>query len=237
MEIKIAICDDEEVISIQLETTIMKYLKQKGIPCQVDVFCSGEELCKEMEENDYDLLFLDIELPQMNGVQIGSYIRETLKNDVLQIAYISAKQEYAMELFEIRPIHFLIKPLQEEKVAKVLDTYIKLNGGKEDIFIYRIGYNHHKIEIFKIQYFVRETRKVKMHTSDGVVEFYGSLEKIYEQLKHYGFLFIHKSYMVNYRYMKKIAYDHVIMTDGERLSISQARSKDIREMYRKLEVG
>ena len=73
------------------------------------------------------MLFLDIELPKMNGVAVGQYIRETLKNETIQIAYISSKQEYAMELFEMRPINFLVKPLYEKKIENVIDKFLQLN--------------------------------------------------------------------------------------------------------------
>lgn len=235
MQITIAVCDDELQIGSQLEKILISLLVEREIAYQIDIFTTGEELCEELQKTEYDLLFLDIEFPSMNGVAVGAYIRETLGNDVLQIAYISARKEYAMELFDIRPIHFLIKPLEADKVAKVLDTYIKINGGKTDVFQFRKGFTHHKIEIYKIQYFVREGRKVQIHTTDGVMEFYESLEAIYERVKNHGFLFIHKSYMVNYRFLRKIAYDHVVMTDGKQFSISQSRRKEIREKYQELE--
>lgn len=235
MDIKIAICDDELQIGNQLEKILIGLLEEREIVWQIDIFTTGEELCDELTRAEYDLLFLDIELPSMNGVAVGTYIRETLGNDILQIAYISSKREYAMELFDIRPIHFLIKPLKIDMVARVLETYIKINGGKADVFHFRKGYTHHKVEIYKIKYFVREGRKVKLYTTDGMMEFYESLETIYERVKNHGFLFIHKSYMVNYRFLKKIAYDHVVMTDGKQFSISQSRRKEIREKYRELE--
>ena len=126
---------------------IVKLLDEEQIKYEIDVFNIGEALCDEMERTEYDLIFLDIELPKMNGVQIGTYIRETKKNDVVQIAYISSKQGYAMELFDVRPINFLVKPLQEEKVQEVLNAYVKINGGKTDLFRYKKGFAIHKIEI------------------------------------------------------------------------------------------
>ncbi len=80
-----------------------------------------------MEGTNYDLLFLDIELPQINGVAVGRYIRETIKNEIIQIAYISSKQKYAMELFEMHPINYLVKPLTYEKIAKVIDKFLLIN--------------------------------------------------------------------------------------------------------------
>ena len=74
-----------------------------------------------------------------------------------------------------------------------------------------------------------------MYTTEGVETFYESLESIYDRIKNYGFLFIHKSYMVNYRYIQVIKYDSVIMSDNAEFSISQSRRKQIREIYNGLE--
>ena len=93
MQITIAVCDDELQIGSQLEKILISLLVEREIAYQIDIFTTGEELCEELQKTEYDLLFLDIEFPSMNGVAVGAYIRETLGNDVLQIAYISARQE------------------------------------------------------------------------------------------------------------------------------------------------
>lgn len=235
MQINIAVCDDEIKICSHVENILINILAHKFFEYNIDVFYSGEALCEEMERTKYDLVFLDIELPKMNGVEIGKYIRDTKNDNITQIVYISSKQEYAMELFKVRPIDFLVKPLDEKQIGNVIDVYMNLNGGMEDIFRYKKGYSSHKVEIFKIMYFVRNNRKVSMFTADGEEIFYESLESVYERVKNYGFLFIHKSYIVNYRFIQMIQYDHVIMTDNKEFSISQSRRKIIREMYSRLE--
>ena len=116
MNFKIAVCDDEQIICSTMYNKLQNLSKSKSVIFEIDCFTSGEELCDEIKHTNYDLLFLDIELPKMNGVAVGQYIRETLKNETIQIAYISSKQEYAMELFEMRPINFLVKPLSEKQI-------------------------------------------------------------------------------------------------------------------------
>lgn len=235
MKINVAICDDEIKICSQVEGMIIKILNEMSMRYEVDVFNSGESLCKEMERTNYDLVFLDIELPEMSGVEIGEYIRNMLQNDIVQIAYISSKTEYALQLFEFRPINFLVKPLDENKVRGIFESYFRINGKEAYIFKYKKGYEYYKIETYKIRYFERNSRKVIMHTTEGEEDFYDSLELIYENLKGQGFLFIHKTYMINYRYIKIMGYDRVIMTDDIELPISQSRRAEIRKMYMNME--
>ena len=232
---KIAICDDEIKICSQVEKILTEIFSHKSIDADIDLFYSGERLCEAMKKEKYDLIFLDIEFPNMNGVETGKYIRKVLNNNITQIVYISSKQEYAMELFKVHPLDFLKKPLDKEQLEELIEDYILINGVQKEVFCYKKGYANHKIEIQKIKYFVRDNRKVSMFTTEGVETFYESLESIYDRVKNYGFLFIHKSYMVNYRYVQVIKYDSVIMSDNEEFSISQSRRKQIREIYNKLE--
>lgn len=229
--IKLAVCDDEEFICTQLETILINLLNDMFVEYEIDIFYTGEALCKKLSEEVYDMIFLDIELPLSSGIDIGQYIRETLQNDVIQIAYISAKKQYANDLFDFRPINFLIKPLDESKVKKVLDTYFRITKRNEQLFTYKKERTYYKVPINKIIYFENTKRKVKIVTTDSEDEFYDTIEKLYEQLKHYKFLLVHKSYLINSKYIKTMTYEEVIMTNHIRIPISQSKRKEVRNIY------
>ena len=207
---KIAICDDESKICLQLKNILDDILPTKVTTNHIDTFNSGETLCKKL------------------------HIRETRRDNITQIAYISSKQEYAMELFDTRPINFLVKPLDREKVTKVIDAYLKISVGKYEVIRFKKGHEQHRIVASKIMYFERDGRKVRMFTTDETIEFYESLEKIYEQIKSFGFLQIHKSYVVNNKYVRKISYKSLQMTNGETLPISQSHRNEVRAAYMQL---
>ena len=219
MDIKIAICDDINEMCVCIEKKVEGILKNKSIGYEIDIFNSGEELCRMLDEIRYDLIFLDIEFPKMDGIEIGKYIREIKKDNITQIVYVSGRKKYAMELF------------QDKQLERVIDIYIDIMGGMKNFFEYRKSYSHKKVELYKIMYFIRDNRKVTVVTSEEKDAFYESLEKVYERVKQYDFLFIHKSYLINYRYIETIRYDSVTMTDGTEFSISQSRRKEIRKRY------
>ncbi len=125
--IRIAICDDDTTFLNYFYTMLSDIFNKNGVKIQVDNFTNGEELCEEIKEAPYNLLFLDIELIKMNGVEVGNFIRDTLKDENTQIVYVSSKQEYALELFESRPFNFLIKPLKYDELKRVIDKYLLLN--------------------------------------------------------------------------------------------------------------
>lgn len=235
MNFKIAVCDDEQIICSTMYNKLQNLSKSKSVIFEIDCFTSGEELCDEIKHTNYDLLFLDIELPKMNGVAVGQYIRETLKNETIQIAYISSKQEYAMELFEMRPINFLVKPLSDEKIENVIDKFLQLNKIDVEIFNFKSGRNYYKIPLSDILYFYSNGRKINIVTSNKEYEFYGSLDNIYSEVKNKKFLFVHKSFLVNFKHINKYQYEQITMSDDKIIPVSQSRRKIVRSMFFELE--
>lgn len=231
MNFKIAVCDDEQIICSTMYNKLQNLSKSKSVIFEIDCFTSGEELCDEIKHTNYDLLFLDIELPKMNGVAVGQYIRETLKNETIQIAYISSKQEYAMELFEMRPINFLVKPLSDEKIENVIDKFLQLNKIDTETFNFKAGHNYYKIPFSDILYFCSNGRKINIVTSNKEYEFYGSLDNIYSEVKNKKFLFVHKSFLVNFKHINKYQYEQITMSDDKIIPVSQSRRKIVRSMF------
>ena len=177
MDIKIAICDDINEMCVCIENKVDGILKNKSIGYEIDIFNSGEELCRMLDEIRYDLIFLDIEFPKMDGIEIGKYIREIKKDNITQIVYVSGRKKYAMELFQVRPIDFIVKPLEDKQLERVIDIYIDIMGGMKNFFEYRKSYSHKKVELYKIMYFIRDNRKVTVVTSEEKDAFYESLER------------------------------------------------------------
>jgi len=237
MALLVAICDDEKGIGADLENALMKMLEKINILYEIDVYFTGEALCAKIEEGaHYDLIFLDIEFAQnaINGVEVGRLIREAYKNNITSIVYISWKMKYSMQLFDIRPLNFLIKPLDYKKVEQVVKTYLSISGQGSQSFSYKIGHSIYKMPVKDIVYLQSDKRKLTMHLADGKKEeFYGTLNEVYQaQLEGLDFLFIHTSYVVNYDYIKAVRYKEVILTtDGASLPISRPKRAEVREVY------
>ncbi len=235
---RIAICDDEQVICSQIERIVLNYYGIKtSHSIEVDVYFSGEELYRYLKDGTYyDMIFLDIELRKLNGIDVGRKIRNDLKNEAVLIVYVSGRDSYAMDLFEVRPMHYLVKPITPEKILTVLDKGIELSNKICHAFQYKQGHSAKKIELKNILYFESLDRKVRMITTEGVEIFYGSLSKILIQLERYGFFSCHKSYLVNYHHVTKFEYDKLHMKNGMTLSISQPKRKSVRAMQLGIEM-
>lgn len=177
-----------------------------------------------------DLLFLDIELGRMSGIELAEIIRNELHNDYMQIVYVSSKTSYAMELFESHPLHFLVKPLDEECFANVFRKAVKLIDKNEETFSYKKGHVYQKVFFSEILYFEASNREVIMHTDTGTAIFYGRLKNLYPELQKHGFFFCHKSFLVHYEKVKIFETNQLVMQNGDIIPISQGQRKAVKAL-------
>ena len=235
--IQIAICDDEIGTCADIENLIISYAKSHALQIETEVFYSGETLYDSIQgEYTFDLIFLDIELFELDGVQVGKQIREQLGDENISIVYISSKETYAMDLFQIRPLDFIIKPITREKISTVLEKFIRLNETRKNAFYFNRDKSIHKLYFDEIRYFACNGKKIEIYTEKGKAEFYGGMQGVLEQVTGKGFWTIHKSYIVNAAYVSVYRHDCVELTDGTILPISQKYRKAMKsclmELYR-----
>ncbi len=232
--LRVAICDDQEAMVHILAKYVREAELDLGIDIHVDEYQDSCRLCDRLESQTvvYDLIILDIMMPQRTGLDIGNIIRRELCDNQTQIAYISSKRKFAMELFNMQPINFLIKPVKYNDVKKVLELTEKIVDANRHIFTYVKGKgNYYREVVGDIKYFESDGRKLTIHTVHGKEEFYGKINDAYNTLKVYGFVIIHKSYLVNYMYVDKVYGEYLVMTDGVRLPISRGNKDELKRLW------
>lgn len=226
---RIGICDDEKRTCSELEDMLYNYEAAHGIKIDVSVWYTGEILCDFLKNGDaLDLLFLDIELVTTNGIKVGNFIREELENMETLIVYISSKNSYAMNLFRIQPLDFLIKPLTQDQIDDVMGRSIKLYEKRNQFFEYHAKGHHYKIPYKDIFYFYSENKKINIVLKEEEMQFNGRLKDITGAVPH-NFVLIHQSYLVNSDYIAECSYELVKMRNGTILTISQPYRKSARE--------
>lgn len=234
---KVAICDDDERIHSVLKGILEKVLSWFDMPCSVDLYARGDAFCSFVCRGAYDLIFLDIKMPGENGMEVGEYIRDVLGDEEVQIVFISSNQNYAIRLFEYRPLDFLVKPLTIQQVKKVVDTYRKIRGIGIHCFCCDANQKSFHIQLSEILYFSSELRKVTVHTVDGEgITFYDHLDRIYSELKDERFVYVHKSYLVNYDKIRAASAKQIVLKNGMIIPISQSRRKMVKEELKRLDV-
>ena len=227
--LNIAVCDDDKILCSEIETMLNQIAEQLNIHVDISVWFSEETLQDYLNKgNRVDVLFLDIELMRLSGIDLGYYIRKALNNINIQIVYISFKTSYAMKLFKTQPYDFLVKPIHESDLMQVIQGILKVAETKNQIFNYQNGREIYSIEYDAILYFKSDRHKVLTVTKDKNIVFYGKLNDVANEAPP-PFLLIHKSYLINRDYVIRYTFEFIEMKNHDLLPISKAYQKEVRD--------
>ena len=234
--LSIAICDDDIRTTGKMEKLIQKIAKQNFVDTDITVFWSGKSLADTVTKGEcFDIIYLDIEMDNENGISAAKRIRIYDKN--VLIIYVTNHENHMKESFEVRPFQFLVKPVNVKQMQTCFkEAYEDIHSGD---FYFRYSYQriNHKVLIKDILYFESNKRKISIVTASETFEFYGKLNEIENNLKtcKFSLLRVHQSFLVNYKHIKGQAYDFVIMDNGKQISISEDRRRMISEQYCSME--
>jgi len=229
--IHIAICDDDRFICNQIEEILKEYSKKQMIELSTDVFYSGESLIDYTNQgNTYDLIYLDIEMGRINGLEVGHKIREYGLNFHTEIAYVTGAEGYELQLFDVQPLLFIQKPVSDKLIIKAVQLTIKRSDYFKGIFQYKTGHDYYNVPIEDIIYFSNKKRMIEIHTTAWLHEFYGNMESTSHAVSKYRFIQISRNHLVNYQHVRMIGYAEIIMSNGDMLPISRNMRKDLRNL-------
>ena len=232
---RIAICDDVKEVCDEIKNIILENKELQNEKIEIDIFNNGETLIEELRENtQYDLIFLDIELGEINGVEVGHIIRDDMEDYTTKIVYISGKNSYDRQLFDVQPMKFISKPIEEEKVIKAVLLAIKISDKENKAFEFKNFKSTVKVLYSEIIYFESDKREIKIVCVKETYSFYGKMEEIKKHLPEF-FIQPHRSYIVNYEQIKHFKPDELIVFTGDRIPISQSKRREIKEIQIKYE--
>ncbi len=224
--LKIAVCEDEQVI----RESIAEKINIRYPNSQIVQYEKGTQLLQEADE--IDIVFLDIHLEDLNGLEVARKIRE--KDRDITIIFITAYDEYVYDAFDVRAFQYLVKPIDSMKFHKVLQSAVEnihVKSRKEEPFtMIKKGHSTFKIYHHQIYYAEVFGRKIKLHTGDGIQEFNGKLADLEEGMGS-DFYRIHRSYLVNLNHISSYDATKVILDQGQQLVIAQKKYADFVRAY------
>ena len=224
---RIAVCDDEERYRIELKTILNKLLINAD--CEVDTFSDGNFLVPAFRESPYDLLFLDIEMPEIDGITLAKKLRSL--SEKVYIVFLTSHIEYALEGYEVNALRYLTKPVSIDKLKEVLSYVRQRETASRQIIIKEDG-EKIVIDINDVVYMEAMNQNVRIVTgsSEHVIRY--NISDFEEQLKNDGFYRIHRGYLISLSKVKKLAKSDVIMELGKDevlLPVSRSNLKPLKE--------
>ena len=235
--IKIAICDDEPKITSQIEKLIL----DSNIPQEFDIsiFFSGESLYQSFcEYNNYDILFLDVEMSCENGIETAHKIREINKS--VKIIYITAYVDFAPSAFEVNAFRFMSKPIDKNLFLKYFNLALADIIKKADYFKFSFNRENFAIPFNEIIYFESMKRLTYIHSSTGE-EFkcYVKIGDIYKFLKDNNIEFyrLSQSILVNPDFVYSYKNEKMILKNNEEFAIAKSKRNEVNHLFCKIKGG
>lgn len=211
MKYKIAICDDCDADRQYVLNMVQRWAVSAGHVVHTDAFPSAENfLFHYAEESDYDILLLDIEMGTMDGVTMAKQLRRN--NDTVQIIFITGYSDYISEGYEVAALHYLMKPVKEEKLCSVLDRAAEKLSKNEKVLNFEIGGEMVRVPIYQIRYADVFGNYVTIHALTDVTlkMTLGELEKQLDE----RFYRVGRSCVVNLTQISRVTKTEIKLSDG-----------------------
>ena len=211
MTYKIAICDDSDADRQYVLDMVNRWAASASHAVHTDPFTSAENfLFHYAEESDYDILLLDIEMGAMDGVTMAKQLRKN--NDTVQIVFITGYSDYISEGYEVAALHYLMKPVKEEKLCSVLDRAAEKLSKNEKVLNFEISGEMVRVPIYQIRYADVSGNYVTIHAlSDVTVKMtLGALEKQLDE----RFYRVGRSAIINLTQISRVTKAEIKLSDG-----------------------
>lgn len=216
---RFAICDDDPQFAALLKEALISRLNSRNIVFEISSFDTPSDLISRFEQGEpFDLLFLDIVFQDTTGIQMARRLR-SFHTDT-DIIFLSSSSDYALESFDVSPLHYLIKTNKLEKLEEALDRFFDKHADQSFYIKSREGIL--ALPVSDILFFEIYGHDLSVHLISGENHtFSGTLKKIEEDLPGSTFIRAHKSYLVNMAHIVKIARYEISLSNGETVPISK----------------
>lgn len=226
---KIAVCDDDIHFSSIFEKMLSKTLDKKGIPFQMTLFSDISSLQHAVESGDiYDLLFLDIIFETEKGICFARFLKEINYN--ADIIFISSNPEYGVESYDVSPLHYLVKPIEQEKLDAALNRFLDRHASR--ILHFTTSKGLLNISLSDILFFEIYSHEIIIHKTDGTKETCaGTLKKLEALLPPFTFVRPHRSYLVNLDHISYIVRYQIHLSSGTAIPVSKNLYQNVQSQF------
>lgn len=217
--INIAVVEDEQQQILNYQNYLDRFQKERKITVKTHYFNDGLLFLEQYHQNEFDIVLMDIAMPQMNGLETAKRLRTVDKNVCL--IFITTLAQYAIKGYEVDALDFLIKPVRFDLFSIKLEKAIKrVNKNKESFFVIKTSEEVLKISTSKIIYIESEKHYLNFHTYKGIYKMRGTIDEVKDFFYKNSFASINRSLIINLLYVEGYTKTDVILKN-ETLPLSR----------------
>ena len=228
----IAICDDEKKICDYIENRTTEFLAKNDLEAEVSVFYDGSELLKKCENNTqhFDIIFLDIKMKTVNGVDCAKQLRDFGVEAL--IVFVTSSAEYVFSGYEVKAFRYILKTDLVNAFDRIFGECLnELSKSDDSFYTVKTASAVKNIPLNDIFYFESNKRVLIVHTKNDEYSFYGKLDQVEKDLDGKDFIRTHQSYFVNARKIKSVSKDSAELQNGEILPVSKSKASAVKNAY------
>lgn len=225
---RIAICDDEKQICELLKKKVTQFFFDDMNNISIRMFESGEQLLK-FDIEKIDVLFLDVDMPGINGLDVAKEIRK--ENDDMIVVFITAYDEFVFESFKVAAFRYLVKPIEDKELTETLQSIRKKLRESEDELRFRFQNEMFCVKFSDIIYIEGMRDKIWLYCKNDTFRWRGTIKSINEILGGKGFFQVHRSYIINMNKIQRYDTQYIQLEGGYEVPISKYRLNEFREEY------
>ncbi len=211
---KAAVCDDEKIFHKEVSVLLRKYMQTRNIEIYTDFYENGEEFLKSKWE--YDIIFLDYQMEGINGIETAEKLREANSDSV--IIFISAYPAAALDAYEVKTFRFLVKPIDEVKLFKALDDYLR-SIDRDNLLMLNTHDCNYKIKISEIIYLEGDGKYTTVRTIKQSFRIRVNLKQLEQKLPQSKFIRCSKSFVVGFSHISNHNNSEILLDNGEKAII------------------
>lgn len=229
--LKIAICDDEKQFLDAICPLLEQWASKNAIRLTLHYFTNGDDLIAAHHNNCMDLIILDIIMPLLNGMDTAKELRND--DQTVPIIFLTSTREYAADSYEVKAFHYLIKPVEESKLFRILDDFLKTITLPQSLFTAQTDKGFCKIILDDVEHLEAQNKEVLVHLSNGrtivIRELFSKCAEIFSPEN--GFFRCHRSYIVNLNCIEQFSKKDIITNSNTVIPISRNNFANFKEMY------
>lgn len=220
--IQIAVCDDDLAMCDLLEQKLTALLKRLDEPAHITCYTNALQLAASSLR--YDLIFLDIKMPDIDGLALAKTLRES--DNPCALIFVTALRDYMPEAFELEAAGYLCKPIDDSRLESALKRAVKrLNADREECLLIQTMNWCKSVKIRDILCCEVINRKIYLHTRNEVIEYYGRIKDLEKRLNG-RFIKCHRSYLVNPAWVREYSDGQILLENGSRIPAARARRRE-----------
>lgn len=228
---KIAICDDEKQFIDAICPLLEQWAAKNAIKLTLHCFTNGDDLIAAHRNKCMDLIILDIIMPLLNGMDTARELRND--NQTVPIIFLTSTREFAVDSYEVKAFHYLIKPVDEDKLFRTLDDFLKTITLPKNLFTAQTDKGFCKIVVDDVEYLEAQNKEVLVHLSNGktimIRELFSKCAEMFSPEN--GFFRCHRSYIVNLNCVEQFSKKDVITNNNTVIPISRNNFSTFKETY------